>query len=96
MHRDAGRHVYAILFVVVHFRKAVFALLDDHVASGASAVASTGVFELNAEIQRHIQNRFRLAVLGVWKLAVFELDRLVEVEERDLRHTLILAAVQAH
>ena len=77
---DAGRHIYAILLIVVHFRKAVIALLDDHMAGGTGAVASAGVFELDAEIQRYVQYRLGLAMLGVGELAVFELNRFVEVQ----------------
>ena len=57
-----------------------------HVAGGAGAASAAGVFELDAEVHRDVENRFGLAVLVVGKLSGLELDRLADIGERNLGH----------
>lgn len=89
---EARSHIQPVKLIIVGFGKIFIAAGHDHVTSGASATPSAGVLELNAEIERHIQNRFGLAMFVVRQLAVLELDGLVEISKRDLGHTFILAA----
>ena len=95
MQSQPWRHIQTIKLVVVSFGQIRIAAFYDHVAGGAGAATAAGVFELNAEVQRDIEDRLRLAVLVVRKLAVLELDGLVEIGECHLRHIFILAVQPA-
>jgi hypothetical protein len=56
MQRQAGGLVEAVQFVVIGgiWTQIRIALLDDHVASGAGAAPSAGVFDVHAEINGDI------------------------------------------
>src|ERR1700730_7380456 len=52
--------------------------------SRAGAVSSARVIEMNAEVQRHIEQRLFLAMVFIRQLAVFEGHRLAFRKEGDL------------
>ena len=84
---EAGGHIQAIGFVVVHFREILHALGDDDVAGGAGTVAATGVLQVDPVVQADVEDRFWLAVLFVRKLSGLELDGLAI--NGNLRHILL-------
>jgi hypothetical protein len=59
------------------------------VAGGAGAASAAGMFDVNAEIDRHIQQRFGFAMFVVRQFPVFELHRLSGVGKGHFRHTLL-------
>src|ERR1700722_18448010 len=61
-------------------------------AGGAGALPAASVFDLDSEVNGDVQNGLRLTVFVVGNLPGFELDRLVEISERYLGHSFILAA----
>jgi hypothetical protein len=70
-------HIKSIGFVVVHFRKVLhLALRDDYVACGAGIVASTGVFQVDTEVETDVQNRFGFPVFMIRKLTLLVLYSL--------------------
>jgi hypothetical protein len=52
-------------------------------AGGASAVASAGMIEMDAEVQGHVEQRFLLAVVFIGQLAVLEGNGLAFGKEGD-------------
>jgi len=69
---ESGGHVEPVGFIVVHLGQIFHAVFHDDVAGGAGAVASAGVFELDAGVEADIEEGFGLAVLVVRQLAVLE------------------------
>jgi len=86
-----GSHIETIEFIIFGFREVFVALFHNDVASRASAASSARMLKLYAIVKRHIQNGFRLAMIGIRQLAGFKLDGLIEVCEGHLGHALILA-----
>jgi len=84
--RQVGGQFQPVSLVVVHLGEVGFALPDDDVASRTGAVAAASMFQIDAEVQRHIQQRSRLPVIVIGQPAGFEFDRYVGGEKRDLRH----------
>jgi len=74
---EVGSLFDPVKLVVVHLGKIVDTLFHDHVASGAGATASAGVFQMKAEIHSDIEQRLRLAVTLIRQLAGFKLEGLV-------------------
>ena len=70
-------HVEAVRFFVIHLAKQFFALFHEDVARGAGAVTAAGVLQMQAKVQRYVQNRFRLAMVLIGKLAMFKLEAAV-------------------
>lgn len=90
MQRQVGGHIEAVGFVVVHRSKILFAVLHPNVTRGAGAVAAACVFQVKAEMQRDVQQRFGFPVLAVRQFARLELNRFIVVDESDLRHIHIV------
>ena len=61
-------------------------------AGGAGAASAAGVLKLDSEVDGDVQDRLGFAVFVVGELAGLELDGLVEIGERYLGHSFILAA----
>src|SRR5664280_2386617 len=80
---QVGGHIETIGFVIVHLVEQLLALFHHDVTGGASAVSAAGVLQMQAEIHGHIEDRLRLAVVLVGKLAVFKLKSLVLGKEGD-------------
>ncbi len=85
--REPGGHVQAVGFLIGHLRKVLHALVNDHVAGGAGAVAAAGVFQVDSEVQADVQDRFGEPVFLIWQLARFELHGLPV--DGELRHNLL-------
>ena len=74
--REIGGSLHAIEFVIIHRRKVdLSAGFHVHVASGASAASAAGMLQLNAKVQRDVENRFRFPMLLVGKFSGLELHR---------------------
>lgn len=74
--RQARGHVQPVGLVVIQLGKIFHALRHDDVTCRTGAVASAGVFEMDAVVQADIEDRFRLAVLLIRKLSLLELYSL--------------------
>ena len=81
MQGQAGSLIHPVQLIVIRLGKIGVAAFHNHVAGGAGAASSTGVFQLNSEIQRDVQNRLGLTVFVVREFPVFKLDRLAEIDE---------------
>src|SRR5205823_1119202 len=68
--------VETIGLVVLHLAEMVLPFADDDVTCRAGAAAAARVLKRDPEILSHIEERLRLAVMGVRQLAVLELDGL--------------------
>lgn len=92
MQRESGSHVEAVCLVVIHLRQiAVSAILNDDVARGAGAIPSARMLEVNAEMEAHIENAFRLPVFSVGQLAGFEFHGSALGQDGEFRHSLSIA-----
>src|SRR5664279_5321095 len=80
---QVGGHIETIGFVIVHLVKQLLALFDHDVTSRASAVSAARVLQMQPEIHGHIEDRLRLAMVLVGKLAVFKLKCLIVREKGD-------------
>ena len=78
--------LHAVEFVILHFGKIVVAFLHHHVAGGAGAASSAGMFEVQAEVHRDIKQGFRLSMPFVRQLVFFKFERLTRWKERNFRH----------
>jgi hypothetical protein len=76
----------AIEFVVFHLGQVLFALFDYHVASRAGAVTAAGMLQMETEVHRDIEQRFRKPVPFVGQLPMLEFKRLSRGEESYFRH----------
>src|SRR5262245_27208529 len=72
----------AVGFVVVHLREQLFALLDNYVAGGAGTVAATSMIEEEVVVNGDVEDRLRLAVFLIGKLAMLELECVVGRQKR--------------
>ena len=86
MQGEALGQVQAVGFEVVHRREVPFSLADDHVAGGAGATAAARVFERDAEVQRHVQDRAGLAMFAVREPVQLELGDNTSREKSHFRH----------
>jgi hypothetical protein len=87
--RQIGGHVHAIELIVVGLSQiGVHLIFDDNMAGGTGAISATGVFQMNAEIQRDVEQRFRLSMAFIRQLAGLEFNRFADREEGNLRHCL--------
>src|ERR1700685_708333 len=59
-------------------------------AGSAGAASTTGMFQMDIEIQRNIENRTRLSVVAVGELAGFEFNRLLLRKESEFGHNSIV------
>src|SRR5262249_11892994 len=86
--REVPCRVEPIGLVVLHLAQVLRAFPDDDVAGRAGAAGGAGVLEAEIEMLRHVEKRFRLAVVRVRELAVLELHRLFFAvdDEGDLGH----------
>src|SRR5262249_3133437 len=76
--------VETVLLVELHGRQAPVAVLDDHVAGGACAVAAAVVLEPDSVVPGDVEERPWSAVIAEGKVLVVDLDRHVLRQERDL------------
>ena len=89
MQREAGRHVQAVGFVIVHLRQVpVCPVLHDHVTGRTGAASTAGVFEMNAVIQSDVEEGFRLPMIGIRKLTRFEFHSPAFGQERHFGHVV--------
>jgi len=49
----------------------------------AGTISATGVIEMDAKVQRHVEQRLFLAVILVWQFAVLECDSFSLGKKRD-------------
>jgi hypothetical protein len=59
------------------------------VARRAGAVSTAGMFEMQAIVHRHIEQRFRFAMTFIRKLAFFELEGLIGGQKRNFRQVSV-------
>jgi len=88
--RQPGRHIQPVQFVVFGFGEVFLAFDHNDVTRSAGAATATGMFQVNIEIQRHVQNRGGLSMIAVGKLPGLKFNRLVFRQERYFRHNFIL------
>src|SRR5580704_6178451 len=81
-----GGLLHAVELVVVHLGKIIVAFLHHHMARRAGATAAAGVFQMEADVHRDIEQRFRLPIPFIRQLALFELECLTRWKERNSRH----------
>jgi len=86
MQCQARGHVEAILFIVIHGGEVVVALLDDHMAGGAGARSTAGMFNVKAEMFGKVEQAEGFAVVAVRNRFRGELVGGSIVRERDFRH----------
>ena len=92
MRRQVRGHIHAVQFVIISFGEVgVEAFLHHHVTGGAGAVAAAGVLQVDAEVQRDVEQRFRLTMALIGQIAGLEFDRLADRKERNLGHLFIIA-----
>jgi len=84
------RLFHAVEFVVFHFRKIRVAFLDDYVACRTRAASATGVFQVEADVHREVEKRFRLSMPFVRQLALFEFECLTCWKEGNSGHCIRL------
>jgi hypothetical protein len=87
---EVGGHVQTISLIIIHRRQILLAFLELNVACRARAIASTGVFQMESEMQRDVEERLRFAMLAVGQITGLELDSLAVIDESDLRHISIV------
>jgi len=92
MKSQAGGLVEPVHFVVIRRIRTqiLIALFHDHVAGGAGAASSAGVFDLHAEIDGDVQNGLGFAMFVVGKLAGLKFDSLPLRQKRNFGHNPIV------
>jgi len=86
--RQTGSHVQAIQLVVVGFAQIAVTGFENDVARSTGTASTAGVLDVDSEIDGHVENRLRLAVLVVRHFAVLEFDGLVGIDKRDFWHSI--------
>jgi hypothetical protein len=81
-----GRLFHAVEFIVLHLGQVGVAFLDYNVAGCASTASATCMFEMEPEVHRDIQQRFRFAMSFIRQFTRFELERLTCWKECNSRH----------
>src|SRR6266571_3697428 len=71
---QVSSHVETVSFIIVHFGEQPRALFYPDMAGGAGAVTTAGVLQMNAVVQSHVKDGFRLAMLHVAQLAMLVLN----------------------
>src|SRR5262245_16441205 len=84
MDGEALGRIEPVLFVRLHLREVLLALLHDDVTGGAGAAPAAVGLEMNVIGQRDVEERARLAVIGQRVFLIVDLDGDVLREERDL------------
>lgn len=81
-----GRLFHPVEFIVVHFGKVRIAFLYHHMARRTRAASAAGVFQMEADVHRDIEQRFRFSMPFVRQLALLELECLACWKEGNSRH----------
>ena len=93
MERQTGSLIEPVEFVFVGGVRIQVrvAFLHDYMAGGAGAASSARVFDMNAEIDGHIQQGFGLAMFVVGKFSGLKFDSLPLRQKRYFGHNPIVA-----
>jgi hypothetical protein len=87
-----GSLLHAVDLVVVHLRQIIHSVFHDNMAGGTRAASAAGMFEMKAEIHRHIEQRRWLSMPFIRHGCRVELKRLSGGKESNLGHIPIVAA----